>query len=88
MGYSERLKAYKIYFLGFKNIDISRDVKFGEDSTSRKRPIEEPEETKAPRIQDSTMNDATPEEDREMEEPQELVDPPQEKNPYKRNLHG
>ena len=30
------------------------------------------------------MNEATPEEDREMEEPQEPVDPPQEKNPYKR----
>ena len=30
------------------------------------------------------MNEATPEEDREMEEPQELVDPPKENNPYKR----
>ena len=30
------------------------------------------------------MNKKTPEEDREMEEPQEPVDPPQEKNPYKR----
>ena len=30
------------------------------------------------------MNDATPEEDRELEEPQEPVDPPQEKNPHKR----
>ena len=30
------------------------------------------------------MNDANPEADREMEEPQEPVDPPQEKNPYKR----
>ena len=32
------------------------------------------------------MNEATPEEDREMEEPQELVDPPREKNYYKRKL--
>ena len=42
MGYSESLKAYRIYFLGFKNIDISRDVTFGEDSAynkSRKRPV-------------------------------------------------
>ena len=30
------------------------------------------------------MNEATPEEDREMEEPQEPIDPPQEKNPHKR----
>ena len=30
------------------------------------------------------MNDATPEEDREIEEPQELVDPPREKNYYMR----
>ena len=30
------------------------------------------------------MNEATPEEDREMEEPQEPIDPPSEKNSYKR----
>ena len=30
------------------------------------------------------MNGATQEEDQEIEEPQEPVDPPQEKNPYKR----
>ena len=28
MGYSERLKAYRIYFPGYKKIDISRDVTF------------------------------------------------------------
>ena len=32
------------------------------------------------------MNEATPEEDREIEEPREPIDPPQEKNPYKRKL--
>ena len=32
------------------------------------------------------MNEETQEEDREFEEPQEPVDPPQEKNPHKRNL--
>ena len=26
MGYSKSLKAYRIYFPGFKNIDISKDV--------------------------------------------------------------
>ena len=79
MGYSESSKYYKIYIPGFKKIDISKDVTFGEDSAynkSRKRCAEEPEETKVPRIQDTTMNDATQEDDREIEEPRELVDPP------------
>ena len=70
MGYSESSKAYKIYFLGFKKIDISRDVKFDEDSAynkSRKRPAEEPKETKIPVIHDITMNEGIQEEDRELE---------------------
>ena len=33
VGYSESSKDYRIYFLGFKNIDISRDVTFNEDSS-------------------------------------------------------
>ena len=53
---------------------------------SRKITVEDIEETYVPKIRDTTMNEATPEEDREMEEPQEPVDPPQEKNPYKRKL--
>ena len=70
MGYSESSKAYRIYFPGFKKIDINRDVTFDKDSAyikSRKRPIEEPEETEVPRIRDTTMNDTTQEEDREIE---------------------
>ena len=69
MGYSESSKAYRIYFPAFKNIDISRDVTFDEDTAynkSRKRPVEEPEEAEAPRIHDTTMN----------EETQEPIDPP------------
>ena len=80
-------KSYKIYFLGFKKINISRDVTFDEDSTynkSRKRPVEDSKETKLPIIQDTTMNDANQDEYREIEEPREPVDPPQEKNPPKR----
>ena len=87
MGYSESSKAYRIYFLGFKKIDISKDVTFDEDSAYnkyRKRPTEEPEETEAPKIHDTTMNEEIEEEDQEIEEPQEPVDPPQEKNPHKR----
>ena len=62
VGYSKILKAYIIYFLGFKNIDISKDVAFDEDiayNKSRKRPTEEPEEAEAPRINDTTMNEET-----------------------------
>ena len=84
MGHSERSKAYRIYFPGFKKIYISRDVTFNDDSAynkSKKRPAEDPEETEVPRIKNTTMNDATQEEDREIEEPHEAVDPPQEKNP-------
>ena len=87
VGYSESSKAYRIYFPGFKNIDINRDVTFDEDSTyikSRKKPAEEPEEAEAPRIHDTIMNEETQEEDQEFEEPQRPVDPPQEKNPHKR----
>ena len=87
VGYSEISKAYRIYFPGFKKININRDVTFDEDlayNKSRKRPIEEPEEIEAPRIHDTTMNEEYQEEDREIEEPQEPVDPPQEKNPHKR----
>ena len=87
MGYSESSKAYRIYFPRFKKIDISRDVTFNEDSAykkSRKRPFEDSEDTEVPRIQDTTMNNTNQDEDREIEEPQEPVDPPQEKNPHKR----
>ena len=59
---SEISKAYRIYFPGFKKIDINRDIKFDEDSAykkSRKRPVEDPEEEEVPRIQDINMNEAT-----------------------------
>ena len=74
MGYYESSKAYRIYFPGYKKININRDVTFYEDTTynkSRKRPAEEPEEAEveAPRIHDTTMNEETQEEDREFEEP-------------------
>ena len=72
VGYFESLKAYRIYFPRFKKIDIGRDVTFDKDSAykkSRKRPAEEPEETEAPKIHDTTMNEENQEEDREIEEP-------------------
>ena len=87
MGYSEISKAYKIYFPGFKNTDISKDATFDEDSAYikfRKKPTKESKEAEAPRIHDTSMNEEAQEEDREFEEPQRPVDPPPEKNPYKR----
>ena len=62
VGYSESLKAYRIYFLGYKKIDISRDVTFDEDTAynkCKKRPAEDTEEVEAPRIHDTTMNEET-----------------------------
>ena len=62
VGYFESSKDYRIYFPGFKKIDISKDVTFDEDTSynkSRKRPAKEPEEAEAPRIHDTTMNEET-----------------------------
>ena len=79
MGYSKSSKAYRIYFLGFKKSNISRDVTFDEYSAynkSRKRPTDDLEESEAPRTHDTTINEETQEEDQEFEEPQEPIDPP------------
>ena len=51
VGYSESSKAYRIYFLGFKKIEISKDVTFDKDTAykkSRKRPAKDTEEAEAP----------------------------------------
>ena len=72
MGYSESSKSYRIYFTGFKKIDIRRDITFDKDlayNKSRKRPVEDSKETEVPIIQDTTMNDANQDEDREIDEP-------------------
>ena len=71
VGYSESSKVYRIYFPGFKNIDIRRDVTFDKDWNikSRKKLAEEPKETREPRIHDTIMNEENQEEDQEFEEP-------------------
>ena len=48
VGYNKSSKAYRIYFLGFKKINIRRAITFDEDSTYnkyRKRPVEDSKET-------------------------------------------
>ena len=63
VGYSESSKDYRIYFPGFKNIDISRDVTFDEDLAYNKYKRRHAEETEAPRIHDTTLNEETQEDD-------------------------
>ena len=51
VGYSDTSKAYRIYFPGFKKINISRDVTFNEHSAYkkyRKSPVEDSEEIEVP----------------------------------------
>ena len=74
IGYNDTSKAYWIYFTGFKNINISRDVTFDEDSAyfrSRKLPIQEVKELEEMRVQDTETREAIPEdhEYHDMEEP-------------------
>ena len=75
VGYSDTLKAYRIYFPGFKKIGINRYVTFNEDSTysrSRRLPIEEVEEPKGMRVQGTEIVEAILE-DHDMAKPQEPV---------------
>ena len=53
LGYSDTSKARQIYFLGFKKINVRRDVAFDEDSTyfrSTRIPIEVVEEPEGMRV--------------------------------------
>ena len=53
IGYNDTSKAYQIYFLGFRNIDISRDVTFDEYLAyfrSKRNPIQEVKELEATRV--------------------------------------
>ena len=53
VGYVDTSKAYQIYFLGFKNIKIIRDITFDEESTYsrfKKLHIVEFKEPKATRV--------------------------------------
>ena len=53
VGYMDTSKAYRIYFLGIKKIEIIRDVTFDEDSAyfrSRRTPIQEVKELEEMRV--------------------------------------
>jgi hypothetical protein len=79
-GYSETLKVYKVYILGYKHIEISRDVTFNEDASfSRSRQnhtydIHDEELEENSFVDTDAYNDVVPEEhgpeDHDMAEPQ------------------
>ena len=77
VGYSDTLKAYRVYISSFKNIETNRDVTFDEDTIfSRLRQIHSDEVheevPEAPRARDTVMEESIPKgyEDHDMIEPQ------------------
>jgi hypothetical protein len=79
VGYSETLKAYRVYIPGHRQIETSRDVTFDEDATFsklRQHHSDEvyDEEPEAPKVTDTNASDDVVLEDHDMEEPQILVD--------------
>jgi hypothetical protein len=85
IGYSETLKAYRIYIPGHRQIEISRDVTFDEDEAFRKsreyHMDEDKEELEAPRdavMVDSTLEKHILEDQIVIVEPERPVDPPRE----------
>ena len=75
-------RKHRVYILGFRQIETSRDVTFDEDTAfSRSRPnrAEEvhDEEPKAPRATSKDAEEHDPE-DHDMTEPQRPKDPPKE----------
>jgi hypothetical protein len=84
--YTETSKAYRVYILGYRQIEISRDVTFDEDaafSRSRQNYSNEvhDEEPKSPRVAEIGIDDdVTPKEhvpvEHDTAEPQRPADPP------------
>jgi hypothetical protein len=84
VGYSETSKAYRVYILGYRQMEIGIDVTFDEDATfniSRQLHTDEihDEEPEAPRVVDTDAgNDVVPEEHgleaHDMAEPQRPVE--------------
>ena len=76
MGYSETSKAYRIYVLGQRHIEVSRDVTFHEEAVfkrSKELPLDtEVEESETPQIQAPVSE--TSNLDMQMEELDERLD--------------
>ena len=55
VGYSEQSKAYRMYIPGYRQIELSRDVTFDEDTTFRKskKDKEDEEEHETPKTVES-----------------------------------
>ena len=77
MGYSEQSKAYRIYIPGYHQIELSRDIKFDENSAFRKskKDREDEEEHETPKATESPKPVRNEEEsqipeDHDMSEPQ------------------
>ena len=56
MGYSEQSKAYRIYITGYRQIELSRDITFDEDTAFRKskKDKEDEEEHEAPKAAENS----------------------------------
>jgi hypothetical protein len=83
VGYSETLKAYRVYIPSHKQVEISRDVTFDEDASfNNSRKCHTNEEPITQRVADTRI-DIVPEEhdieDHDMAEPQIPTDPPRRK---------
>ena len=81
-------RKHRVYILGFKQIETSRDVTFDEDTTfskSRANHADEvhDEEPEAPRATGTYAEEHDPE-DHDMTEPQKPENPPKEVISYKR----
>ena len=74
VGYSETSKAYRIYILGTRLIEVNRDVTFHEDSAfrrSRELPVVEEENVEIPTAEKSDLEFDIQREN----EPDEILEP-------------
>ena len=76
VGYSEQSKAYRIYIPGYPQIELSRDVKFDEDTTFRKsRKNQEDEEERETPIATKISKPAKNNEEERIPEDHDMIEP-------------
>ena len=70
VGYSEQSKAYRIYIPGHRQIELSKDVTFDEDTAFRKsrKDKEDEEENETPRAVESSKPVKNEEEEQMLED--------------------